>query len=309
MNIKKIIKRAFWVFAALLLVAMAFAGYTRYKNMSVRRDLSDFIRVASRGDLKLDLQESGELVSRDTVDVLSPGSGFIIKVEKKEGEYVDKGEKIMMFKGGNRIDSAQYVPVPITATRAGLLTRCVGNRYGQSSEEIREGHRITSASSCIMRIVDMKSLAVNLKVNEVDIFKLKQGMKVSITFTAIPGKKFSGTIDVIAPMAEAKNSWGWGGNSRSFRVVINIERPDKKMRVGMSAVVTANIKAKKDVLKAPIETVFQEGLNYYAYRQKEGYDYEKVQVFPGLRSELEVELAGEIKPGDRLFTALPEALR
>jgi multidrug efflux pump subunit AcrA (membrane-fusion protein) len=278
--------------------------------MLVRKDLSDFIRTVSRGDLKLDLQESGELVSRDSVDIFPPSKGFIVEILKKEGQYVEKSEKIMMFKGGERIDSTQYVPVPIIAPRSGLLTRCISNGWrGGSEEEVREGKRVDGSGSCVSRVVDMNTLAVNLQISEIDIFKLKLGMPVFITFTAIPGEKFSGTIDVVAPMAESKtNNWG-GSGSKVFRVVIKIDKPSQKMRVGMSAVVTANMKAKKDVLKAPIETLFQDGLNHYVYRQKSGYEAEKLQVFPGLRSEAEVELAGPVKPGDKLFTAAPESLK
>ncbi len=306
---KKIVKSSFWIAALALVCAGVFAGYIRYKKMSVRPDISDFIRTASKGDLKLDMQESGELVSRDTVDVFPPGKGFIVELNKKEGEYVEKNDKIMMFKGGERIDSTQYVPVPIMATRSGLLTRCI-SRYGASDDEVREGKRVDSAGTCVTRIVDMKSLAVNLKISEIDIFKLKLGMPVTITFTSIPGEKFSGKIDVIAPMAETKSSNYGGSGAKVFRVVINIDKPTLKMRVGMSAVVTANMEAKKNVIKAPIETLFQEGLNHFVYRQKNGYEAEKLEVFPGLRSESEVELAGgAVKPGDMLFTAVPETLK
>ncbi len=306
---KKTFRSSLWLAALALVCAGVFAGYTRYKKMSVRPDISDFLRVASQGDLKLDMQESGELVSRDTVDVFPPGKGFIVELDKKEGEYVAKNDKIMMFKGGERIDSTQYVPVPIVATRSGLLTRCI-SRYGASDDEVREGKRVDSAGTCVTRIVDMKSLAVNLKISEIDIFKLKLGMPVAITFTSIPGEKFSGKIDVIAPMAETKNSNYGGSGSKVFRVIINIDKPTLKMRVGMSAVVTANMEAKKNVIKAPIETLFQEGLNHFVYRQKNGYEAEKLEVFPGLRSESEVELAGgAVKPGDKLFTAVPETLK
>jgi len=305
---RKIMKTSLWLFAAAFFCAGAYAGYVRYKKMSIRPDLSDFIRTVTKGDLKLDLEESGDLVSRDTVDVFPPSKGFIVEILKKEGEYVEKSEKIMMFKGGERLDSTQYVPVPISATRSGLLTRCI-SRYGQSDDEVREGKRVDSASTCITRIVDMKSLAVNLKVSEIDIFKLKLGMPVTITFTSIPGERFSGKIDVIAPMAETKNSNFGGSGTKVFRVVINIDRPTLKMRVGMSAVVTANMQAKKNVIKAPIEVLFQEGLNSYVYRQKDGYEADKLQVYPGLRSETEVEIAGPVKPGDKLFTVEPESLK
>lgn len=306
---KKILKAVIWTVVLVMIAAGAYFARARYVKMSVRQDISDFLRLVSKGDLKLDMQESGELVSRDSVDVFPPSKGFIVEINKKEGEYVEKNEKIMMFKGGERIDSTQYVPVPIVASRSGLLTRCI-SRYGQSDDEVREGKRVDSSATCITRIVDMKTLAVNLKISEIDIFKLKLGMPVTLNFTAIPGEKFSGKIDVIAPMAETKSS-GWGSNgAKVFRVVINIDRPTPRMRVGMSAVVTAALQAKKNVIKAPIETLFQEGLNYYVYRRKTGYEADKLQVFPGLRSESEVELVGGgLKPGDFLFTAVPETLR
>jgi multidrug efflux pump subunit AcrA (membrane-fusion protein) len=305
---KKIIKPVIWTIILALAVTGGVWGYKRYKKMMVRQDLPDFIRTVSKGDLKLELEESGELVSRDTLDVFPPGRGFIVEILKKEGMYVEKGEKIMMFKGGERIDSTQYVPVPIVAPSSGLLTRCV-SRYGGSDPEIREGKRVDGASNCITRVVDMNALAVNLQISEMDIFKLKTGLPVTITFTSLPGEKFTGKIDVIAPMAESKASNYGGGGAKVFRVMINIDKPNQKMRVGMSSVVTADIQAKKNVLKAPIETLFQEGLNYYVYRQKEGLEAEKVQVFPGLRSEAEVELVGKIAPEDKLFTASPETLK
>lgn len=294
--------------ALLLAAAVVYGGYRQYKKLLVRSDLGDFLRPVSSGDLQVNLQESGELASRDTVEVFPPGKGFIVEVVKKEGQFVGKGDRIMMFKGGERIDSTQYVPVPIVAPRAGLLTRCVA-RYGGAEGEIREGKRVDGAQTCVTRVVDMKALAVNLQVGEIDVYKLKTGMDVTITFTSIPGEKFAGRVDVVAPMAESRTSnWG-GGGSKVFRVVINILKPDMRMRVGMSAVVSAPLEAKKGVLKAPIEVLFQEGLNHYVYRQVEGYDAEKLQVFPGLRSETEVELVGPVKPGDVLFTALPDSLR
>lgn len=305
---KRLAKHSAWLLALAVLAAAGLAGYTRYKKMLVRKDLPDFIRQVSRGDLKVDLEQSGELVSRDSVNVFPPGRGFIVEVDRKEGEYVNKNDKIMMFKGGERIDSDQYKPVPILAPRAGLITRCIDS-YGRTGDEVRAGNRVDNPGSCIVRIVDMNTLAVNLQVSELDIFKIRRGMPVSITFTALPGEKFAGKVDVIAPMAETKsNSWG-GSGDKVFRVVISLDKPSKELRVGMSAVVTAALEAKKNVLKAPIETLFKEGLNYYVYRQKDGYVADKLQVFPGLRSETEVELVGSLKPGDKLFTAVPETLK
>ena len=303
----KILKFVAWLVALLLVCAGGYAGYKRYKKMTVRPDLAEYIRTVTKGDLKLDLQESGELVSRDTVDVLPPGRGFIVEVFKKEGEYVEKGDKVMLFKGGERLESDQYVPVPITAPRPGLLTCCVG-QGGSSAEEIRPGKRIDNTSICITRIVDMKTLAVNLQISEMNIYKIKVGQTVEITFDSIPGQQFDGRVDVIAPMAEPKNNWG-GTSSRFFRVVVSIDKPNKDMRIGMSAVVTAKLDAKRDVLKVPIETVFAEGLNYYVYRQKDGYENDKIQVYPGLKSEAEWEIVGAISPGDKLFTAEPERLK
>lgn len=307
MGMKKLLKTAFWAGLLLLAAAAVLFGYGRYKRMLIRPDIADFLRRVEKGDLKLDLQESGELVSRDTVDVFPPSRGFIVEISKKEGEYVEKGEKIMLFKGGERIDSTQYVPVPISAPRSGLLTRCVSMRGG-SDAEVREGKRVDGAGSCVARVVDMNTLAVNLQVSEIDIYKLKPSMPVAITFTSIPGDKFTGRVDVIAPMAEAR-AGAWGTTTKVFRVVISIDKPTPRMRVGMSAVVTANLKAKKDVIKAPIEVLFQEGLNYHVYRRKTGYEFDKVKVFPGLRSESEVELTGAIKPGEELFTADPRTLK
>ncbi len=56
----------------------AFYGYGRYTRMPIRPHIEDFLRTMDKGELKLDLKESGELVSRDSVDVIPPGRGDIM---------------------------------------------------------------------------------------------------------------------------------------------------------------------------------------------------------------------------------------
>ncbi|MDD2773922.1 MAG: efflux RND transporter periplasmic adaptor subunit, partial [Elusimicrobiales bacterium] len=109
---KKMLKIAVWLALVLVAAAGGVWGYRRYKKMMIRQDIGEFLRQSSKGDLKLDLQESGELVSRDTVDVFPPNKGFVVEIFKREGEYVEKGDKLMMVKGGERMESDQYVPVP-----------------------------------------------------------------------------------------------------------------------------------------------------------------------------------------------------
>ena len=58
---KKILKAVIWTVVLVMIAAGAYFARARYVKMSVRQDISDFLRLVSKGDLKLDMQESGEL--------------------------------------------------------------------------------------------------------------------------------------------------------------------------------------------------------------------------------------------------------
>jgi HlyD family secretion protein len=68
-------------------------------------------------------------------------------------------------------------------------------------------------------------------LRETDVGRLKTGMAVEVTFDALPGRAFQGTIRQIAPMSSAEKG------STNYTVIVDVPGLDPALRWGMTAFV------------------------------------------------------------------------
>jgi len=98
-----------------------------------------------------------------------------------------------------------------------------------------------------------KDKVAQIALNEIDIVNVKLGQSVDLTFDAIPGETFKGTVAEINSVGENTS------NVVSFAVKISIPNADERIKSGMS--VTANIitNEKPGVLTVPAAAIKTEG--------------------------------------------------
>jgi multidrug efflux pump subunit AcrA (membrane-fusion protein) len=72
-------------------------------------------------------------------------------------------------------------------------------------------------------------------LRETDVTRLKIGMPVEVTFDALPGRTFRGTITRISPMSTSEKG------STNYTVTVDVPDLDPGLRWGMTAFV--NIQA------------------------------------------------------------------
>ncbi len=109
----------------------------------------------------------------------------------------------------------------------------------------------TNSQQGIATIITTGKLA-KIALNEVDVTNVKIGQEVKVSFDAIPGETFKGTVYQMDTVGVATS------NVVSFGVKISIDSKDERIRSGMS--VTANIIAseKKNVLTIANGTIKEE---------------------------------------------------
>ena len=73
-------------------------------------------------------------------------------------------------------------------------------------------------------------------LRETDVAGLRSGMPAEITFDALPGRSFLGTIGRIAPMSSAEKG------STNYTVVVELEKLDPALRWGMTAFVNVQVR-------------------------------------------------------------------
>jgi HlyD family secretion protein len=72
-------------------------------------------------------------------------------------------------------------------------------------------------------------------LREADVTRLKLGMTVEVTFDALPGKTFKGTVARIAPMSTAEKG------STNYTVVVEVADFAPELRWGMTAFVNIRV--------------------------------------------------------------------
>jgi HlyD family secretion protein len=125
------------------------------------------------------------------------------------------------------------------------------------------GERVVGTGSFagteIMRIADLASMEVRVKVNENDIINVKVGDKTIVTVDAFPGRKFNGGVGEISSSAITTGAQSAAATASdevtNFLVKIRIKDRDVKLRPGMSATVDIETETVENVVSVPIQSV------------------------------------------------------
>jgi HlyD family secretion protein len=138
-----------------------------------------------------------------------------------------------------------------------------------SSHSSEVGERVIGggqfAGTEIMRVADLGSMELRVKVNENDIVNVKLGDKAAISIDAYPGRKFIGTVREIGSSADNNGASGSGSSSTvsstvsdevtNFLVKIRISDRDVQLRPGMSATADIETQTVENVIAIPIQSV------------------------------------------------------
>ena len=119
------------------------------------------------------------------------------------------------------------------------------------------------AGTEIMRIANLGSMEVRVKVNENDIVNVKVGDHAIVTVDAFPGRKFNGAVREIsssslssgAVSSQAALAASASDEVTNFLVKISITDRDAKLRPGMSATVDIETQTVANVVTVPIQSV------------------------------------------------------
>ncbi|MBP6797306.1 MAG: efflux RND transporter periplasmic adaptor subunit [Luteimonas sp.] len=154
-------------------------------------------------------------------------------------------------------------------------------------------------NSPIFRIVDSSRLEATLKVPEREIDKLKPGQVVELTADALPGKRFTGTVDRVAPVVDT----GTG----TFRVVATFDG-DGELQPGMFTRLSINYDQRADALVVPRAALLEDGGEPAVYAVRDG-KASRIALKLGYAEGAWVEVRDGLKEGDAVVVAGKAALR
>ncbi len=163
---------------------------------------------------------------------------------------------------------------------------------GYVTERNIELGQLIQPDTDIMKVIDNTRIWVEAGVYEKDYINLKEGQKVQIEATALPGKRFSGKVIKINKELHPE--------SRTFKVFIEIEKGKTELIPNMFTTVFFYYSRPDSVLAVPEQAVQFDGTDYFVFVEDEPNSFVRKNVLIGIRSDSLLQIKDGLKKDDRL---------
>lgn len=174
--------------------------------------------------------------------------------------------------------------------------------------KVIEGQVVIPAASVnsgtsLMTIANLSRLLVDTSVNQLDVARLKLGQRVKLSTDSIKDTDMEAVIQFIAPVAAVKNS------IKGFAVQALIEKPDPRLRPGMTVSMSIPVASAQDTLSVPISAVFRGDNNSKVVYVRRGDTTEKREVKVGVADYQYTEIKSGLQPGEEILLVEPKAAK
>ncbi|HSH67216.1 MAG TPA: efflux RND transporter periplasmic adaptor subunit [Bacteroidia bacterium] len=162
-----------------------------------------------------------------------------------------------------------------------------------TKKNIEEGEFV-STGAVIATVVDVSSLKATVMVSERDVYRLKQGMPVTIFSDVFPGREFKGNIRFISDA---------GDESHNYEVEVTIQNDNRvPIKAGTFVTVTFDLKGDSKVLQISKLALVEGTKNPYVYIANGNKPVIRKLIL-GRDLGDNIEILGGLQPGEAVITS------
>jgi macrolide-specific efflux system membrane fusion protein len=248
---------------------------------------------ADRGEMRVDLRESGVVEPEHKLEITPPIPGRIDQILVANGTYVKQGQVLAVMSSTDRaalIDAARatsakeyafwqkvYKPAPLLAPLDGRII----------STGVVPGEVVVTAQT-VFTMSD--HLIVQADVDETDLDQIWVGQKVDITFEGFPDARLTGTVHEIAQDSTTVN------NVTTYQVNIFFDQTPSFVVSGLSTNLWFHVSQRENVLRVPTDAITPEGNVLIVRAPDTEPAVQPVQV--GVTDGTYTEIVSGVKEGD-----------
>ncbi len=167
-----------------------------------------------------------------------------------------------------------------------------------------EGQVVIAAASVnsgttLMTIANLSKLLVETHINQVDVARLEPNLTVKLHVESLKDADMDAKISFIAPVATVKNS------VKGFQVQALIEKPNPRLRPGMTVNISIPIASASDVVSVPISAVFRGEGNKKVIYVRRGQTTERREVKIGVTNMDYAQVIKGVEDGEEILLIEP----
>ncbi|MCD6376543.1 MAG: efflux RND transporter periplasmic adaptor subunit [Caldisericaceae bacterium] len=289
------------------------------------------VMTVSRGDIAKYLLLSSNLETEVMADVYSRIQGIVEKINKEEGQYVQKGEVMLELEAREYELAEEKARVQYEQQKSNferlkamfeknLLSQEEYERakYAFQSAEIawneaklqldytkvrspingRVGQRLAKIGKRIQptdklfSVVDNSQVIAVVYVPEKNMREVKIGQRAYITSDHFAGEQFDGWVKRLSPVVDPA--------SGTFKVTVGVRNRGARLRPGMFVNVHIVLDTHKDVVLIPKTAIVYENENMYAYVVRDSIAH-RIKITPGYEDNEKVEVLKDIEEGEMII--------
>jgi multidrug efflux pump subunit AcrA (membrane-fusion protein) len=172
-----------------------------------------------------------------------------------------------------------------------------GTNDSLQEEETKSYEQYGLAEKHVLSITSLDSMSVTFSVDELDILSIRENLPVKITFEAMKGQEFVGTISGIGRIGTNE-----GGNTK-YSVTVSLPK-EENLIAGMNAAIKIVTAEREAAITIPVAALVENDGKTYVYTS---YDEKKnilgglVRVETGVSDGEIVEILSGLENGDSIF--------
>jgi multidrug resistance efflux pump len=165
--------------------------------------------------------------------------------------------------------------------------------WGMVLPEYRAGDQIWPGRP-VVDVIESGIMEVRAKIDETDRGNLVQGQPAIVEVDALPGETFKAKVGELSGLASRGDFFDSSGVTRTFDVTLRFDKPDKRLKAGVSVRVTLEGKELADALHVPRQAVFDKnGKSHIFVRAGDRFEEREVKVEQRSESRVAITGAGE----------------
>ncbi|MGE8556779.1 MAG: efflux RND transporter periplasmic adaptor subunit [Chryseobacterium jejuense] len=244
--------------------------------LDVQKEYSDALNEAGLAEKKYKRQQ----------DLVKHGVGIQKELEESETEFRNKKISLSNASTALKIYNSQGKGSGGLIVRAPIAGEVISNK-------IVTGQYLREDAEPVMVVAELSKVWISGEVKEKDLRFIKNGDQVSVKVNTYPDRAITGKVYHI-------NDWV-DEATRSIKVLIQCENPDRTLKPGMFATITYSTDSENTII-IPNSALMQKDDNQYVWIKTGKNQFMKRNVTTAEASEKTVKITSGLKSGDEIMT-------
>jgi len=249
--------------------------------------------------------EAGKIDIPETYSVTSSLVGRAKTVYVSNNDYVTKGQKLIELEGDTYTSSLNKSTLDRSDLEISLQTQHkqlenynikapIDGKIILKNKKVNETVSAGGNTQPLMVVADISKMKFDMKIDELDINKLKLGQSVNVSADSLPDKTLVGQITSIADKGTATNGVSY------YLVEVTVNEPGS-LKTGMNVNAKTIVSDKQNILTVPASAVWKkDGKTFVSLPADENGKSKEVNVEIGISNKDLIEVVKGLNEGDTI---------